>query len=303
MTRVKSIPIRQAAKVGGIAGFVLGSVSSCLGLLVTFLFSTASPVETLTALISLPLLGALAGFGGSAVTCWFYNASVEWSGGLWLDLEEETALARSLTEESYVSGPATSLSDSDADERPAIEKPEGTRLSGAGQLEQKDIRVYRMRLGPTETDRTPYGSESHRKPGEWIDVRNDGSANARTSGLCLYHLEYPNPDVEPEYRFVVTLPECSLKPGGILRVHSGPRRELSALHEEDRNGADWHAFTAGEARVWNHLQGDTAVLYALATRDTTDSASYDPNPPEGVVLERQGPKLVPAPAGAGSRLR
>ncbi len=144
---------------------------------------------------------------------------------------------------------------------------------------------------------------SHEKPDEWFDVRNDGSASVRTNGLCLYHLEYPSSEGEPEYKFVVTLPDCSLKPGEILRVHSGPRRDLSALYSEDRTGADQHAFTGGEARVWNRREGDTAVLYALATKETTDSVSYDPNPPEGVVLWREGSKLVPTPVGAGASRR
>jgi hypothetical protein len=160
-----------------------------------------------------------------------------------------------------------------------------------------------MKLDPTGTSRSQNGSPSHGKPAEWFDVRNNGSASVRTSGLCLYHLEYPSPEGEPEYRFVVTLPEFSLKPGEILRVHSGPRREVSALYSEERTGADQHAFTGGEVRVWNRREGDTAVLYAQATKELTDSVSYDPNPPEGVVLWRQGPKLVSTPVGAGASLK
>jgi hypothetical protein len=295
MTRVKRIPILQAAKVCGLTGFMLGGISSCLGLVLVFIISTESPVVTLTVLISLPLVGALLGFAGTAAACWLYNANAGWSGGLWLDLEAGTVADSSTAEGSE--------GESAGGRQTTSEESEQRRLDGKSQLEPQPVRVYRMKLGPAGTGRSQYGSPSHGKPGEWFDVRNDGSASVRTSGLCLYHLEYPSSEGEPEYRFVVTLPECWLKPGEILRVHSGPRRDLSTLYSEDRTGADRHAFTGGEARVWNRRQGDTAVLYALATKETTDSVSYDPDPPEGVVLWRQGPKLIPTPVGAGSKLR
>jgi hypothetical protein len=282
---------------------MLGGISSCLGLILVFIISTESPVVTLTVLISLPLLGALLGFAGTAAACWLYNFQAGWSGGLWLELEAKAVAASGKAEESEISWPSPGQGESVGSGQPTSEEPEGSRLDGKSQLEQQPIRVYRMKLGPTGTGRSQYGSPSHGKPEEWFDVRNDGSASVRTSGFCLYHLEYPSSEGEPEYRLVVTLPECSLKPGEILRVHSGPRRDLSALYAEDRTGADQHAFTGGEARVWNRREGDTAVLYAQVTEESTDSVSYDPNPPEGVVLFRQGPKLVPTPVGAGTSVR
>jgi len=115
----------------------------------------------------------------------------------------------------------------------------------------------------------------------------------------LYHLAYPASGGKPEYQLVVNLPDCSLKPGEVLRVHSGQRRDLSVLHAEDRAGADWHSFTGEDACVWNNREGDAPAMYEPATKETIDSASYDANPPEGVVLHRQGAKLVPAPVAAG----
>jgi hypothetical protein len=300
MTRIKSIPILQAAKVCGLTGFMLGGISSGLGLILVFITSTESPVVTLTALVSLPLVGALLGFAGTAAACWLYNAHAGWSGGLWLNLEDATAATRGAGEESETSGPSAAQGEFGGGGQPTSEQPAGRRLGRERQPEQQSIRVYRMKLGPTGPDRIQDGSPSHGKPGEWVDVRNDGSASVRTSGLCFYHLAYPSSDGEPECRFVVTLPEYSLKPGEVLRVHSGPRRDVSELYSEDRTGADRHAFAGGEARIWNRREGDTAVLYALATKERTDSVSYDPNPPEGVILWRQGPKLVPTPVSAGS---
>jgi hypothetical protein len=302
MTRIKRIPILQAAKVCGLTGFMLGGVSTGLGLVLIFVISTDSPVVTLTAMISLPLVGALLGFAGAAAACWLYNFQAGWTGGLWLDLEAGVVAVSGNAEESGISCPSPDQGESVGDGEPTSEEPEGRRVDGKSQLEQRSIRVYRMKLGPTGTGRSQNGSPSHGKPEEWFDLRNDGSASVRTSGLCLYHLEYPSPEGEPEYRFVLTLPESSLKPGEILRVHSGPRRDLSALYSEERIGADQHAFTGEDARIWNRREGDTAVLYAQATKELTDSVSYDPDPPEGVVLYRQGPKLVPTPVGAGASI-
>ena len=255
---------------------------------------------TLAALISLPLVGALLGSVGTAAACWLYNFQAGWSGGLRLELEAVAVAGTAVERE--IDWPSSEEGESAGDGQPTSDEPEGGSAGGKSRLEQQPIRVYRMKLGSTGTGRSQDGSPNG-KPNEWFDVRNDGSGSVRTSGLCLYHLEYPGPEGEPEYRIVATLPECSLKPGEILRVHSGPRRDLSALDLEDRIGADRHAFTGGEAHLWNRREGDTALLYAQATNETTDSVSYDPNPPEGVVLWRQGPKLVPTPIAAAASLR
>ena len=291
MTRVKAIPILQAAKVFGLTGFMLGGVSSCLGLILILIFSTESPVVTLSILISLPLVGAFAGFAGTAATCWLYNANARWSGGLRLDLEEETVAARSPGDDSEIVGP------------PASGQHEQEKFDRQRQMELLPVKFYRLKLGPAGADRSQYGIPPSRKQGDWVDVRNEGAASVRTNGLCLYHLEYPSPGGAPEYRFVVTLPECSLKPGEVLRLHCGPRRDVSALYVEDRSGADWHAFTGGEACLWNRLEGDTAVLYEVAKKETIDSVSYDPDPPEGIVLQRQGSKFATAPVGAAAGSR
>lgn len=44
-----------------------------------------------------------------------------------------------------------------------------------------------------------------------------------------------------------------------------------------------------------HDHGDASLLWQPATNVTIDEASYDPYPPEGVILQRVGSKLV-APA-------
>lgn len=89
-------------------------------------------------------------------------------------------------------------------------------------------------------------------------------------------------------------------PGKIVRVHSGQNRELSVVRPDDLAGADYHVFTGDDAYVWNNKQGDTPLLFYDVKKETIDSASYDPNPPEGVVLVRQGDKLVATVARAAN---
>lgn len=159
----------------------------------------------------------------------------------------------------------------------------------------KTISVYRIKPNPTGKDRDRYGSPSAAQlGGEWVDLRNSGSQALNTSGVGLYHLAYPSSGGKPEYRLVVNLPDCSLKPGEVLRVHSGRTRAISVLNADDRNGADWHSFTGEDAYVWNNREGDAPALFEYAIKETIDSASYDPYPPEGTTLYRQGAKLVPA---------
>lgn len=161
--------------------------------------------------------------------------------------------------------------------------------------------MYRIKPNPAGKDKARYGSPSAAQlGGEWVDVQNSGNSAVNTIGVGLWHLAYPASGGKPEYRLVYTLPNCTLKPGEVLRVHAGQHRDLSVLNSEDRSGADWHSFTGADAYVWNNREGDAPALYEQVAKATIDSASYDPYPPEGSVLFRQGAKLVPASVTAGT---
>jgi hypothetical protein len=64
---------------------------------------------------------------------------------------------------------------------------------------------------------------------------------------------------------------------------------VGGLRPEDVAGAHHHTFT-GKNYVWNNDCGDTAGLGNGQV--WIDNASYDPYPPEGRILIRQGDKLV-----------
>lgn len=66
------------------------------------------------------------------------------------------------------------------------------------------------------------------------------------------------------------------------------------LHDEDRQGADFHAFVGRDLYVWNNAEGDCSGLWSPAAQRFIDKACYDPHPPEGAILVRVGDKLVPS---------
>lgn len=159
-----------------------------------------------------------------------------------------------------------------------------------------------LKPNPVGKDRSRYGSATPAQLGaEWVDVNNTGRSPVDLTGIDLYHLAYGQPGTKPEWQKVTSLPaNWSLPAGNVLRVHSGQKRDLSVLRPEDLNGADFHSFTGRDSYAWNNAEGDTAGLWKAVSKTWLDSASYDPYPPEGVILVRSGNKLVPA--GAALRI-
>lgn len=152
------------------------------------------------------------------------------------------------------------------------------------------LQIARIKPNPVGKDRNRYGhTNAAHLAAEWLDFRNDGAASVDLNSVELYHRAYhqgQNPTWEKVLAFV-----GQLGPARMVRVHSGNGPE-SVLKDEDRQGADCHLFT-GKNYVWNNREGDMPALYDRVTEVTLDTASYDPNPPEGEVLVRSGTKLVP----------
>jgi hypothetical protein len=290
MTRVKSLPILQTAKVLCVLQFMLGAVCSCIGLILMVVVPTESPVVVLSALVALPVGAGILGFLGGALTSWSYNQIVQWVGGIQIDLEQETIASRPQSEDDYAEGGSA---------------PQGDEVRRrAEESELRPISVHRLSPHPQGKDRYRQSSPTAELlGGEWVDIRNNGSGMVSLKGIGLYHAASSNANGKRDLQLVVHLPDCFLKPGEILRLHAGQSRELSVLRVADRTGANWHCFTGEDACVWNIREGDTATLYDLANKEVVDSGSYDPGPPEGVVLYRQADKFVPAGAMAGDRVR
>jgi hypothetical protein len=257
-----------------------------VGLIAVWIRSTDSPIVTLLTLISLPVLAGLLGFCATALGCALYNQLSSWMGGISLDLAGDATGRPGAAEE--------------------VNGNQGGKIQQEGQVNGqprvKSFSVCRVRPNPAGKEHQRDGSPpAELVCGEWIDIRNHGMSAVTTKGVCLYHLAYPGPGGAPECRLVASLPDRWLKPGEVLRVHSGQRRDLSALRPEDRTGADWHSFAGENAFNYNNREGDTLILYEVATETAIDTASYDPNPPEDAILLRQGSKLIPAQVAAASR--
>lgn len=159
------------------------------------------------------------------------------------------------------------------------------------------IQVIRLKPNPRGKDRTWGATTPAQLGAEWVDIKNNGTGSVDLSGVELNHIAYPAGGGEGKWASVCIL-KCVLGPGQVLRVHSGEHRPVSVLHAEDQAGAHWHQFTGKDQYVWNNSQGDTAGLWLLNPGKWIDSASYDPHPPEGMVLVRSGQKLIPAVATA-----
>ncbi len=296
MTYVKSLPVFPAARVIGTLGFMLGAVGGCIGLISMVVWPPDSLVVTLTALLLAPFVAGAGGFTLTAITCYLYNQCAVWMGGIRVELEEAAVASQVGDEETEI----RLLS-------PAVEAEGGGRgtdgkEAAAAVGAAKSLAVYRIRPRPAAKRKAQEGSVAAEPgTGEWIDLRNESPKTLSTRGISLYRVVESGSGGTAEYRFVVSLPDCSLKPEEILRVHSGRRRELSLLPSEDRLGAEWHTFTSEAAYVWADRQGDTALLYEPASKEMIDWASFDANPPEGAVLQRQGAKLVAVSAATAGR--
>jgi hypothetical protein len=165
----------------------------------------------------------------------------------------------------------------------------------------KTLQTVRLKPNPAGKDRSRSGQATAAQLGaEWVDIRNTGRVAVPMSGVRVYHIAYPADKTKPRtWELVIAFGAWDLGPGQVVRVHSGEKRALSVLNEADRQGADWHAFTGRDRYIWNNAEGDTSRITEMVTgsEQETDKASYDPNPPEGVVLVRSGNKLIPGGVG------
>ena len=158
----------------------------------------------------------------------------------------------------------------------------------------RNLRVVRIKPNPAGKDRSRHGVEAAQVAAEWVDLENLGPAPASLEGVEVHHLAYPAGG-QARWEKVVGL-RGELASGKAVRVHSGREIPLAELRPEDVQGADFHVFAGRDLYVWNNAEGDCGGLWQRTTRAWLDKACYDPYPPEGLVLVRQGDSLVPSPS-------
>lgn len=153
----------------------------------------------------------------------------------------------------------------------------------------KSLRVVKAKPNPVGKDRRRGFTPAAQLAAEWVDYSNDGTENYTLDGVSLQHVAYQPGCRDPKWQWVMPFTGV-LQPGRIVRVHSGQKISLSEMHPEDARGADFHLFT-GRDYIWNNDCGDSVGLWNGTI--WVDKAFYDPYPPDGAVLHRQGDKLVP----------
>jgi hypothetical protein len=158
------------------------------------------------------------------------------------------------------------------------------------------LTITSIKPNPAGKDHPRYGGPSPTQlAGEWVDFRNDNGQTVNLDGVALYHRAYSG----QQWRWAKIMTFTgNLGAGEIVRVHSGQRRD-GVISAEDLPGATYHLFTGRDEYVWNNKEGDAPLLHIEPRNETIDTASYDPNPPEGVVLLRQADKLVARARAAG----
>lgn len=161
-----------------------------------------------------------------------------------------------------------------------------------------NLRITRIKPNPAGKDKTKNGSATASQlAAEWVDIRNEGGVALNLRGVSLWHRAYTSGQ-SWEWEKVTDF-EFSLPAGETVRVHSGRNNSISVINIEDRGGANYHAFTGTDRYVWNNREGDEPLLFVGAKKETIDRATYDPQPPEGIVLVRYGNKLIAAAQAAG----
>jgi hypothetical protein len=157
--------------------------------------------------------------------------------------------------------------------------------------------IYRAKPNPAGKDASHHHAKPEQLLGEWVDLQNTNNYSVSLGGLSLDNQEY-------DHSCIVTNKYSTywrgsylnvVGPGQIVRVHTGKSADQWSMKVEDRNGADLHVFAEREWFVLNNRCGDCVTLWSQDSEQKfhrEDSASYDPNPPDGAVLMRSGDKLI-----------
>ena len=156
------------------------------------------------------------------------------------------------------------------------------------------LRIYQAKPNPAGKGRKP--TQPELLLSEWVDIENNGIELITFSRIQLHHTlfnELCQTRGETE-KFWSAEGNGLLKPGQILRVHSGRHQDKRLMSDEDQDDADWHAYAERADFVLNNQCGEIIVLTWQddEEREYKDVASYAPHPPEDQILERVDNQLI-----------
>jgi hypothetical protein len=134
--------------------------------------------------------------------------------------------------------------------------------------------------------------------GEWVDLENHGDNPINLCGLWLAHQEFVGACApkNTSTRYWHGLETDVLKPGEVLRVHTGKLLHRYLGRFEDFVGADRHVFAESDDFVLNTRHGDCLTLWSKGPTGRwtfEDACAYAPNPASGSTLVRRANRLIP----------
>ena len=164
--------------------------------------------------------------------------------------------------------------------------------------------IQRAKPNPLGKDTSHHVPKPEQLQGEWVVLLNSGGVALNLGNYSLANRQFDShcvPKPQPEIYWSGD-PTKILAPGENVRIHTGRSADWWAAQAEDKTGVNYHSFAERGSFVLNNRCGDTISLWTkdrAGNWQCVDSATYDPNPPEGAILERSGSKLV-VPVGARS---
>lgn len=166
--------------------------------------------------------------------------------------------------------------------------------------------ISRAKPNPAGRDKSGNRPIARQLLGEWVDLVNNGSTTIHLGGTHLANETYDDRCKRTGARAYWSGSSSQLlAAGAVARIHTGRLADAHLMDVHDQLGAQVHLFAESDQFVLNNRCGDKLTLWARDAagnwrQPPLDSCSYDPNPPEGVVLVRSGDRLV-ASAPAWSR--
>jgi hypothetical protein len=159
------------------------------------------------------------------------------------------------------------------------------------------LQIYRAKPNPVGKEQISNGSpRPNQLLGEWVDIENTGTEPITFSKIGLHHTLFDEQchTLGETERYWKAEGSGLLKPGQILRVHSGRHRDKNQMSKADNEGADWHAYAERDDFVLNNRCGDIVVVSWLDQEGQkfTDSASYAPHPAVDATLRRADHQLT-----------
>jgi hypothetical protein len=158
-----------------------------------------------------------------------------------------------------------------------------------------DYSVYRAKPNPIGKDKSKNNPIAKQLLGEWVDVRNTSQGVLNFANVSLAHVEYGPGCSNPKTKIYWSgNASIQLKPGQVLRVHTGKSNDAAQMASEDSAGADHHAYAESGAFILNNDCPDRPSLWRSVNKEwqELDGAEYSAKPTEGKILTRSGNRLV-----------